>query len=253
MGGQEVLKDFGKPKEFKEKIQILNGRYGVYLKCGKTNVSIAKDTDIEKFTIDEAVSLLEEKLKDKKGAILKKQRLVIKKLQGKRKVRKNMILKKKELFLLIFLIFLQSCSGGRIGNFLESSFNDLEKTSKNEDLQNNLLYKNDINLKKENKKFDDKKIKKVEKPKNVLENKNDINLEKENKKFDDKKNKKIKNLSKKRKNELQSYKIIFILKDVDPKDPTEELSSILSNSEVNFEIEKIERILDSKNKSMNKN
>ena len=134
-----------------------------------------------------------------------------------------MIFKKKEFFLLIFLILLQSCSGGRIGNFLESSFNDLEKTSKNEDLQNNLL------------------------------NKNDINLEKENKKFDDKKNKKIKNLSKKRKIELQSYKIIFILKDVDPKDPTEELSSILSNSEVNFEIEKIERILDSKNKSMNKN
>jgi DNA-directed RNA polymerase subunit F len=134
-----------------------------------------------------------------------------------------MIFKKKEFFLLIFLIFLQSCSEGRIGNFLESSFNDLEKTSKNEDLQNNLL------------------------------NKKDINLEKENKKFDDKKNKKIKNLSKKRKIELQSYKIIFILKDVDPKDPTEELSSILSNSEVNFEIEKIERILDSKNKTMNKN
>ncbi len=199
-----------------------------------------------------------------------------------------MIFKKKEFFLLIFLIFLQSCSGGRIGNFLESSFNDLEKTSKNEDLQNNLLNKNDvnleknknfddkknkkikrvenpknvpenkndINLEKENKKFDDKKNKKinrVEKPKNVPENKNDINLEKENKKFDYKKNKKIKNLSKKRKNELQSYKIIFILKDVDPKDPTEELSSILSNSEVNFEIEKIERILDSKNKIMNKN
>ena len=200
-----------------------------------------------------------------------------------------MILKKKEFFLLIFLIFLQSCSGGRIGNFLESSFNDLEKTSKNEDLQNNLLNKKDINLEKENKKFDDKKnkkikkvvkpknvpenkkdinlekenkkfddkknkkIKKVVKPKNVPENKKDINLEKENKKFDDKKNKKIKNLSKKRKIELQSYKIIFILKDVDPKDPTEELSSILSNSEVNFEIEKIERILDSKNKTMNKN
>ena len=167
-----------------------------------------------------------------------------------------MIFKKKELFLLIFLIFLQSCSGGRIGNFLENSFNDLEKKSKNEDLQNNFLYKNDINLEKEKKKFDDKKkrkIKKVEKPKNVSENKNDINLEKENKKLNDKKNKKIKNLLKKRKVELQSYKIIFILKDVDPKDPTEELSSILSNSEVNFEIEKIERILDSKSKSMNKN
>jgi len=198
-----------------------------------------------------------------------------------------MILKKKEFFLLIFLIFLQSCSGGRIGNFLESSFNDLEKTSKNEDLQNNLVNKNivekenkeinviknkkikkvekpknipenkkDINSENENKEINfikNKKIKKVEKPKNVPENKNDINLEKENKKFDDKKNKKIKNLSKKSKNELQSYKIIFILKDVDPKDPTEELSSILRNSEVNFEIEKIERILDSTSRSMNKN
>ena len=194
-----------------------------------------------------------------------------------------MILKKKEFFLLIFLIFLQSCSGGRIGNFLESSFNDLEKTSQNEDLQNKLVNKKIIE--KEKKDIDDKKnkkIKKVENSESVLKNKKDVNLEKENKEIDDRKNKqikkeeklknvqenkkdinlekipkqknkKIKNLSKKRKVELQSYKIIFILKDVDPKDPTEELSSILSNSEVNFEIEKIERILDSKNKSMNKN
>ncbi|KGF88675.1 hypothetical protein [Prochlorococcus marinus] len=183
-----------------------------------------------------------------------------------------MFFKKKEFFLLVFLIFLQSCSGGRIGNFLESSFNDLEKTSKNQDLQNYFLNKNDINVEKENKKIKkveklknvpenkndiniekEKKIKKVEKLKNAPENKNDINVEKENKKSDNKKNKKIKNLSKKRKNDLQSYKIIFILKDVDPKDPTEELSSILRNSEVNFEIEKIERYLDSKSKSMNKN
>ena len=68
-----------------------------------------------------------------------------------------MIFKKKEFFLLIFLIFLQSCSGGKIGNFLESSFNDLEKTSQNEDLQN------DRNLEKENKEIT------VKKPKNVLE------------------------------------------------------------------------------------
>ena len=223
-----------------------------------------------------------------------------------------MILKKKELFLLIFLIFLQSCSGGMIGNFLESSFNDLEKTSHNQDLQNKLVNKKivekenkeiddkknkqikklkksksvlenkkDTNSEKENKEIDDKKnkkIKKVEKPKNVLENKKDIDFKKEKKEINDKKikkvekskniienkedinlekipkqkNNKIKNSSK-RKIELQSYKIIFILKDVDPKDPMEELSSILSNSEVNFEIEKIERILDSKNKVMNKN
>ena len=194
-----------------------------------------------------------------------------------------MILKKKEFFLLIFLILLQSCSGGRIGNFLESSFKDLEKISQDKDLKKNFLNKGIVI--KENKEIDDKKnkkIKKVEKLKNVLVNKKDINLEKENKEIDDKKNKKIKkvekpknallnkkdinlektpklkkskikNFSKKRKIELQSYKIIFILKDVDPKDPTEKLSTILNNSEVNFEIEKIERILDSKNKIMNKN
>ena len=194
-----------------------------------------------------------------------------------------MIFKKKEFFLLIFLILLQSCSGGRIGNFLESSFKDLEKISQDEDLKKNLANKGIVI--KENKEIDDKKnkkIKKVEKPKNVLVNKKDINLEKENKEIDDKKNKKIKkvekpknvlvnkkdinlektpkqknnkikNFSKKRKIELQSYKIIFILKDVDPKDPTKELNTILTNSEVNFEIEKIERILDLKNKKMNKN
>ena len=145
---------------------------------------------------------------------------------------------------------MQSCSGGRIGNFLESSFNDLEKTSQNEDSKNNLVNKKIVV--KENKEIDNKKskqIKKGEKPKNFTENIKDINLEK----IPKQKNKKIKNFSKKRKIELQSYKIIFILKDVDPKDPTEELSSILSKSEVNFEIEKIERILDSKNKSMKKN
>ena len=161
-----------------------------------------------------------------------------------------MIFKKKEFFLLIFLIFLQSCSGGRIGNFLESSFNDLEKTSQNEDLQNNLVNKKIVvKEKKEINGIKNKKIKKAEKTKNVPVNKKDTNSEKIAKQ----KNNKIVTFSKKRKIELQSYKIILILKDVDPKDPTEELSSILSNSELNFEIEKIERILDSKNKSMNKN
>jgi len=161
-----------------------------------------------------------------------------------------MVLKKKEFFLLISLIFLQSCSGGRIGNFLESSFNDLEKISQSEDLQNNLVNKKI--LVKEKQEIDDKKnkkIKKEEKPKNVPENKIDNNLEKMQKQ----KTNKISNSLKKRKIKLQSYKIIFILKDVDPKDPTEKLTTILRNSEVNFEIEKIERILDSKNKSINQN
>ena len=151
-----------------------------------------------------------------------------------------MVFKKKEFFLLIFLIFLQSCSGGRIGNFLESSFNDLEKTSQDEDFQNSsekTSQDEDSQNNSENNEFISK------------ENKKYTHLEEEEKSN----NNEIKNYSKNRKIELQSYKIIFILKDVDPKDPIEELNTILINSEVNFEIEKIERILDPKNKSMNKN
>ena len=192
-----------------------------------------------------------------------------------------MILKKKEFFLLIFLILLQSCSGGRIGNFLESSFNDLEKISQDEDLKQNQI--NEKILIEENKEIKNKngaKIKKLEKQKNdqgnkkilieenkEIKNKNGAKIKKLEKQKNDqgnkknknsenlqkKRNNKTKNSSKKRKIELQTYKIIFILKDADPKDPTKDLSTILRNSEVNFEIEKIERILDSKNKVMNKN
>ena len=137
-----------------------------------------------------------------------------------------MVLKIKNSFFLVFLIFLQSCSGDRIGNFFESSFKNIE---------------------------DNKKIK--EDFKNTLENKkvlkSEINseakLENNKKKIKDNKS------QKKRNYKPQSYKIIFILKDVDPKAPIENLSTILRNSDVNFEIEKIERFFDSKNKSIKRN
>tara|TARA_B100001989_G_scaffold101940_1_gene71310 strand:- start:564 stop:1031 length:468 start_codon:yes stop_codon:yes gene_type:complete len=154
-----------------------------------------------------------------------------------------MNLKKKEFFIFIFLILLQSCSGGRIGNFLQSSFDDLEKINKEKDsLKNSDNKKSVIQDYKEINDENYKITSEVEKQKTLLENKKDTNLEKI------KKNKKVKNSSNKKNIELQSYKIIFILKDVDPKDPTEQLSNILSNSELNFEIEKIERILETKNK-----
>jgi len=161
-----------------------------------------------------------------------------------------MILKKKEFFLFIFLILLQSCSGGRIGNFLESSFNDVEKTSKDDDSQNNFENKKFVVEGNEEVNYENyEKSRQVENLKTDLVNEKDKNLEK----IQQQKNNKIENSSEKGKIKLQSYKIILILKDVDPKYPTEDLSTILRNSEVNFEIEKIERILESKNKSMNKN
>ena len=174
-----------------------------------------------------------------------------------------MIFKKKEFLILFFLIFLQSCSGGRIGNFLQSSFDDLGKTNQGEDLQKNLENKKFlIEEKKEINDQNSAEINEVELQKTIQENKKDINLEKVQKqknkkdinleKVQKQKNKKVKNSSNKKNIELQSYKIIFFLKDVDPKDPTQELLTILRNSELNFEIEKIERVLDSNNKNINK-
>lgn len=132
-----------------------------------------------------------------------------------------MVFIKNNFFVLIILILLQSCSGGRIGNFLDSSFKDIEEKKIKEDIKNNL--KNKV-LKKSEKKSKNNKIT------------SDKNISFQNSKYKPK-----------------SYKIIFILKDVDPKDPTKDLRTILRNSDVNFEIEKIERYFDPKNKTIKSN
>jgi len=163
------------------------------------------------------------------------------------------------LFLLISLIFLQSCSGGKIGNFLESSFKNIEGPKIKEDIQNNSnnkIFINSNGIAEKNKNIKDLKIKKE--IKNNLKNNKSKKTDNKSKKTDNKlKNYKKfneKNISLQKRNyQPQSYKIIFILKDVDPKDPTEDLRRILINSQVNFEIEKIERFADPKNKSLKRN
>ena len=90
--------------------------------------------------------------------------------------------------------------------------------------------------------------------KDIKNNLKDKILNKSEKKS--KKNKKIteKNISSQTKSyQPNSYKIIFILKNVNPKDPTEELRTYLRNSDINFEIEKIERFFDQKNKIIKMN
>ena len=159
---------------------------------------------------------------------------------------------KNKFFVLIILILLQSCSGGKIGNFLESSFKNIDETKIKEDVKNNLM--NKIVIKSEgtaekNKNIGEAKIKEYKK--NNLKNEILKNSEKKSK---NKKNFYDKNISsQKRIFQPKSYKIIFILKDVDPKDPTEDLRTILRNSDVNFEIEKIERYFDPKNKTIKSN
>jgi len=159
---------------------------------------------------------------------------------------------KNKLFIFIILILLQSCSGGRIGNFFESSFKNIEETKIKEDVKNNL--KNKIVIKsggiaEKNKNIEETKIK--EDVKNNLKNKVSKMSEKKSKN-----NKKISDKNIFLQNKVyqpKSYKIIFILKDVDPKDPTEDLRTILRNSDVNFEIEKIERYVYPKNKTIKSN
>ena len=163
-----------------------------------------------------------------------------------------MVFIKNNFFVLIILILLQSCSGGRIGNFLDSSFQDIEEKKIKEDIKNNL--KNKVVIKsggivEKNKNIEEKKIK--EDIKNNLKNKV---LKKSEKKSKNNKITSDKNISfQNREYKPKSYKIIFILKDVDPKDPTEDLRTILRNSDVNFEIEKIERYFDPKNKTIKSN
>jgi len=155
-------------------------------------------------------------------------------------------------FLILFL--LQSCSGGRIGNFLEASFKNIDPNASKIDqtnLKNNnkvLIQKKDFkNLnKKENSKISKDSSKKTVTKINTLEKQNlqtenmssiQSNVNKNNIIQDQKKIRKIDF-------ENQSYKVIIILKDVDPKAPSKIFSDVLKNSNINFEIEKIERFLE---------
>ena len=134
---------------------------------------------------------------------------------------------------LILLFLLQSCSGGMIGNFLESSFknNNPNKLSQNDNnnkkLKSNLISRDNKLVKKKN---ETNKIKIYDdtKPLNIVNsvsiNANDSNkLIKRNQNFNPK-----------------SYRVFVILKKVDPSSPTENFSKVLRNGDVNFEIEKIE-------------
>jgi len=55
------LKDLGPHPEDKAPVQIFEGRYGPYVKHGKTNATIPKDRDPTEVSLEEAVGLLKEK------------------------------------------------------------------------------------------------------------------------------------------------------------------------------------------------
>ena len=136
--------------------------------------------------------------------------------------------------LLILLILLQSCSGGKLGNFLESSFkynnsNKISQSDNNEELKSNIIVEDKKRVKK-TEKIIKRKLSDENKPLNFVDS--------SSMKINDEKVIKKRNLNYKPK----SYRIFVILKKVDPSFPTENFSKALRNGDIDFEIEKIELI-----------
>ena len=137
---------------------------------------------------------------------------------------------------LILLFLLQSCSGGKLGNFLESSFKNNHS---------NKILQNDFNKKLESSVIS--KDKKLVKKKDTINNKDiDVDTKPLNivKSFPIKANN-ANTIEKRNKNySPKSYRVFVILKKVDPSFPTENFSKVLRNGDINFEIEKIELMPD---------
>jgi DNA topoisomerase-1 len=56
--GASVIKDLGEHPQVGGKVQVMNGRYGPYVKHEKINATIPRDRDPEDVTLDEAVQLI---------------------------------------------------------------------------------------------------------------------------------------------------------------------------------------------------
>jgi DNA topoisomerase-1 len=61
----EAVRDLGSHPEDGEPIAIYEGRYGPYVKHGKTNASLPKDVSVDTLTIEQALDLLAKKAKQK--------------------------------------------------------------------------------------------------------------------------------------------------------------------------------------------
>ena len=135
---------------------------------------------------------------------------------------------------LILLFLLQSCSGGKIGDFLESSFknnnsNKISEKDFDKNPKSSVIYKDKKLLEKKEK---NTKINLDDdiKPLNIV-NSFSIKTNDEN------------TTKKRNKNYIpKTYRVFVILKKVDPSFPTENFSKVLRNGDINFEIEKIELI-----------
>jgi len=135
---------------------------------------------------------------------------------------------------LILLLSLQSCSGGKIGNFLESSFNNnnsnkISQSDIDKKLKSSIVSK-DMKLVKKKEKTNKIKLNNVTESQNIV---NSLSIDSNDTKKIKKQNQNY---------NPKSYRVFVILKKVDPSFPTENFSKVLRNGDINFEIEKIELI-----------
>ena len=167
----------------------------------------------------------------------------------------------KRFILFAVLVFLQSCSGSKIGNFLELSFEDIEQEEQLErylldidntsstseidminqvSLDSDDIYigtdeisdiKDELDIAIDNEELKSDETMDIKDELDIAIDNEDINSD-ENINED--------------KNNNQTYRIVLILNDLDPTAPTEALTKILREFNFNFEIEKIERYSETK-------
>ena len=135
---------------------------------------------------------------------------------------------------LILLFLLQSCSGGKIGDFLESSFknnnsNKISEKDFDKNPKSSVIYKDKKLLEKKEKNTKINLDDDIE-PLNIV---NSFSIKTNDENTAKKRNKNY---------NPKTYRIFVILKKVDPSFPTENFSKVLRNGDINFEIEKIELI-----------
>lgn len=71
-GRSSVIRELGAHPDDGEPVAIYDGRYGPYVKHGKTNASLPKNTDLEAVTLEDAVKMIADKRSKKKGSRRKK-------------------------------------------------------------------------------------------------------------------------------------------------------------------------------------
>ena len=146
----------------------------------------------------------------------------------------------KRCILFSFLIFLQSCSGSKIGNFLELSFEDIEQEEQLEryllDIDNTSSTSEIDMINQDSLDSDDIYIGTDE----ISDIKDELDIAIDNEDINSDEN------INEDKNNNQTYRIVVILKDLDPTAPSEALTNVLREFNFNFEIEKIERYSETK-------